>query len=120
MQDFANITLSPQVESTSPLKTNAILNDEEERETDDGFLDSFMDQEVAEVGLISGKNLLLIKKSLRMSKESTFMKKKLICWYKNWSNSCECQIDVLSQNKLINLFVIIGSESWLLFLLNLK
>lgn len=47
--DFANITLSPQVESTSPLKTNAILNDEEERETDDGFLDSFMDQEVAEI-----------------------------------------------------------------------
>lgn len=61
LQDFANITLSPQVESTSPLKTNAILNDEEERETDDGFLDSFMDQEVAEVGLISGKNLLLVK-----------------------------------------------------------
>lgn len=55
-----------------------------------------------------------------MSKESTFMKKKLICLYKNWPNSCECQIDVLSQNKLINLFVIIGSESWLLFLLNLK
>lgn len=78
MQDFANITLSPQVESTSPLKTNAILNDEEERETDDGFLDSFMDQEVAEVGLISGKtsceNLF---ESFKMSKESTFIQKKV-------------------------------------------
>lgn len=79
MQDFANITLSPQVESTSPLKTNAILNDEEERETDDGFLDSFMDQEVAEVGLISGKLLTCEKlfESFKMSKESTFIQKKV-------------------------------------------
>lgn len=66
---------------------------------------------------LTGKKL---SKSLRMSKESTIMNKKFICLYKNWSNSCECQIDVLSQNKLINQFVIIGSESWLLFLLNLK
>lgn len=79
MQDFANITLSPQVESTSPLKTNAILNDEEERETDDGFLDSFMDQEVAEVGLISGKILTCenLFESFKMSKESTFIQKKV-------------------------------------------
>ncbi|XP_056006847.1 M-phase inducer phosphatase-like [Ostrea edulis] len=50
-RDFANISLHPQNEISSPLKTNTILNDDDddEKEVDDGFLDSFMDQEVAEI-----------------------------------------------------------------------
>lgn len=65
------------------------------------------------------KNFLLAKNylnHLKCQRRVLSYRKKLTCWYENWSNSFKRQIDILSQKKLINQFDIIGSYSWLLFL----